>query len=112
MRFDPVPNGPTPSGHAHGVYARDRSEALVCFAQLTTGMSLTPPPLRLPGLDPDRRYRVTPVPLPDPGRAPMRAAPPWWADGIELTGRQLAVHGVQLPVLNPESAVLLHLTTA
>jgi predicted acetyltransferase len=30
----------------------------VSFAVLGTADSLTPPPLRLPGLDPDRRYRV------------------------------------------------------
>jgi len=112
VRFDPVLNGPTASGHAYGVYASDRSEALVAYAQLMTGMSLAPPPLRLPGLALDRRYRVTPIPLPDAGRAPMRAAPHWWAHGIELTGRQLAVHGLQLPILNPESGVLLHLTAA
>ncbi|MEL6893843.1 MAG: alpha-galactosidase, partial [Actinomycetota bacterium] len=31
---------------AHGVYAPDRSEGLISFAQLTTARSLTPPPLR------------------------------------------------------------------
>ena len=30
--------------------------------------------------------------------------------GIELTGRQLAVHGIQPPPLHPESALLLRLT--
>ena len=29
--------------------------------------------------------------------------------GVVLTGRQLAVHGVQLPRLHPESGILLHL---
>ena len=29
--------------------------------------------------------------------------------GVELTGRQLAVHGVRLPAVNPESAVLISL---
>ena len=52
---------------AHGVYAHDRSEALVSFAQLTTSRSLTPPALRLPGLDPDGRYRL------GTRRAPRRA---------------------------------------
>ena len=35
-----------------------------------------------------------------------RTQPSWLAEGIELTGRQLAAHGVQPPVLLPESAVL------
>jgi alpha-galactosidase len=94
---------------AHGMYAADRSEALVSFAQLTTGPSLTPPPLRLPGLDPDRRYRVEHVALPGERWGLASTQPAWLADGVELTGRQLAAHGLRPPVLHPESAVLLHL---
>jgi alpha-galactosidase len=109
VRFDPVVNGNQSSGHAYGVYAPDRSEAVVAYAQLTTGMSLSPPPLRLPGLQPDRRYRIELLALPGAGRAPARRQPAWMAEGIHLTGRQLAMHGLQLPVLNPESMVLLHL---
>ncbi len=90
----------------HGVYAADRSEALVSFAQLTTAASLTPAPLRLPGLDPDRRYRVEHVALPGERWGMALTQPTWLADGIELTGRQLAAHGVRPPVLHPESAVL------
>jgi hypothetical protein len=35
--------------------------------------------------------------------------PGWLADGVELTGRQLAAHGIRPPVLHPESAVLISL---
>ena len=109
VRFDTEP-----PALAHGVYATDRSEALVCFAQLATGMSHRLAPLRLPGLLPAERYRVEPVPLPGQGQGqgrlgPARRQPAWWSDGLTLTGRQLAVHGVQMPTLNPETAVLLHL---
>ena len=93
---------------AHGVYAADRTEALVSFAQMTTGPSLTPPPLRLPGLDPDRRYRIAHVALPGERWGLAATQPAWLADGVELTGRQLAAHGLRPPVLHPESAVLLH----
>ena len=55
---------------AHGVYASDRSEALISFAVLSSPLSHTPPPLRLPGLDPDRRYRVSRVVLPGAGDGP------------------------------------------
>ncbi len=109
VRFDPVLNGTEPSAHAYGVYAADRSEAVVAFAQLTTGMSLSPSPLRLPGLLPDRTYRVEVLALPGSGRAPARQQPAWLLDGIRLTGRQLAGHGLQMPVLNPESLILIHL---
>jgi alpha-galactosidase len=94
---------------AHGVYAADRTEALVSFVQMTTGPSLTPPPLRLPGLDPDRRYRIEHVALPGERWGVASTQPAWLTDGIELTGRQLAAHGLRPPVLHPESAVLLHL---
>ncbi len=30
------------------------------------------------------------------------------ASPVTLTGRQLAVHGLSLPVLNPESVMLIH----
>lgn len=102
-------HGP-PISHAHGVYAVDRSEAVVAFVQLRTGTSLAPPPLRLPGLQMDRTYRIEVLDLPRAGRVPARRQPAWISTGIALTGRQLAVHGLQMPVMNPESAVLLHLT--
>jgi len=120
VRFD-VPGGngaagfgsvPSPAIHAHGVYAPDRSEAVVAVVQLRTADSLTPPPLRLPGLDPDRRYRIELVPIAGQGRlGSARRQPAWLRDGIDLTGAQLAAHGLQLPVMHPETAILLHLTT-
>ena len=103
VRFDPVPDAVEPCGHAYGVYSPDRREALVAYAQLRTGAGLLAPPLRLPGLDPATRYRVEQVPLPGHGAR-------WQASGIELTGAQLAAHGLQLPYLHPESGLLLHLT--
>jgi alpha-galactosidase len=110
VRFDPVDNGIGPSSHAHGVYAADRSEALVAYVQLATGQSLSPAMLRLPGLDPDRVYDVCVVDLPGRRRAAARQQPRWIAEGVRLTGRQLAVHGLQPPVLHPESLLLIHLS--
>ncbi|MBI4933321.1 MAG: alpha-galactosidase [Actinobacteria bacterium] len=102
VRFDPVSNGQGAASHAYGVYSTDRREALVAHAQLTTGMALLPPPVRLPGLLPDTQYRVAQIPLPG-------AQVVWQASGIELTGAQLAAHGIQLPRQHPESGILLHL---
>ena len=36
--------------------------------------------------------------------------PGWIEGGVVLTGRQLAAHGIQPPILHPESAILLTLT--
>jgi alpha-galactosidase len=95
---------------AHGVYATDRSAALVSFAQLTTAASLTPPMLQLPGLDPDSLYRIEHVALPGERWGMASTQPGWLRDGVELTGRQLAAHGIRPPVLHPESAVLFSLS--
>ena len=111
VRFDPLASGPDVTMFAHGVYATDRSEALVAAVQLRTGISLVPPMLRLPGLDPDRRYRIDVIRMPGRGHSPARRQPGWLRDGLELTGRQLARLGIQLPALSPETAVLLHLTS-
>ena len=104
VRFDTEP-----AFVAHGVYATDRSEGIVSFARVATSPGLTPPPLRLPGLDPERHYRVEHVALPRERPGPNRTAPAWWSDGLTATGRDLATVGLQLPALHPESAVLLHL---
>ena len=102
MRFDPVRNGQTAASQAYGVYRADRREAVVAHVQLTTGMSLLAPPLRLPGLVADAHYTITNVPLPG-------SRLEWPASGLVLTGAQLAGHGVQLPRQHPESGMLLHL---
>ena len=104
VRFDTEPEF-----CAHGVYAPDRSEALVSFAQLATSRSLTPPALRLPGLDPDGRYRLEHVALPGERWGMSATQPAWLTEGVELTGRQLAAHGIRPPVMLPESAVLFSL---
>ncbi len=99
-----------PSSCAHGVHASDRSSAIVSFAQLTTAPSPTPSPLRVPGLDPEASYRVEHLPIPGETGGAARVQPAWMNDGATLTGRQLAVHGIQPPILHPESAVLFTLT--
>lgn len=107
VRFD------TDTGYlAHGVYSTERSEGIVSFAQLATTPSLTPPPLRLPGLDRDESYRVEHLRLPHERWGSARTQPGWLSDtgGVVLTGRQLAAHGIQPPTLHPESAVLFTLT--
>ncbi len=97
-----------PHAFVHGVLARDRRSALIAYVQLTTAQAQLPRPVRIPELDPDRRYRVELL------AAPGRRAGDWLThgslpvqDGLELTGRQLAAHGVRLPVVSPEAVELL-----
>ncbi|HEV7646998.1 MAG TPA: alpha-galactosidase [Actinophytocola sp.] len=94
---------PDPAAYVHGVVARDRSAAVFAYVQLRTSARGVPAPMRLPGLDPDRRYRVD---LLEPAGPPMTIgrAPGWTPR--ELTGRVLAEVGLRPPVLAPEQAWL------
>jgi len=56
-----------PSFAVHGVIAHDRSEALFALVQLTSPETSAPGAVRLPGLDPARRYHVRVQP---PGNLP------------------------------------------
>jgi alpha-galactosidase len=105
VRFDT-----DPAYNANGVYAPDRSQAIVSFAQLRSAPSQTPPPLRLPGLDADAVYLVKHLGIPFERWGAARVQPTWLQNGVRLTGRQLAAHGIQPPTLHPESAVLFQLT--
>lgn len=95
-----------PHALVHGVLATDRAAALIAYVQLSTAQQLLPRPVRVPDLDPDTRYDVGLLALPGSGgRSLTRSAMPV-ERGVVLTGRQLAVHGVRLPAMMPESLVL------
>jgi alpha-galactosidase len=97
-----------PSFAVHGVVAPDRSDALFALVQLATPVTSVPGAVRLPGLDPDRRYRVRRQP---PGDAPTVRGlrpPAWLAEGVvTLPGAVLEQAGVRAPALYPEQLLLL-----
>ncbi len=98
-----------------GALARDRSQAVLTVVSTVTGRGVTPGTVPLPGLDPDRTYRLrvrTEAGLP----ATVQAAPPaWWdracGDGILVSGAALGSVGLAMPVLAPAQGFLLHLET-
>jgi alpha-galactosidase len=102
-------DAPDPAFRVHGVVAQDRESALFALVALDAPRAALPPPLRLPGLDPDRLYTVQPI-----GAAPktVQDSPPeWLAKGsITLPGRVLAEAGLPVPLLAPEQALLLELS--
>ncbi len=66
-------------------------------------------PVCLPGLDPDRMYRVTlPLPWPEPS-ARFLANKRAWRDGFALSGKALGQAGLALPLSHPETAWLVAL---
>ncbi|MFI1994366.1 alpha-galactosidase [Actinoplanes sp. NPDC020271] len=101
---------PDPAVLLHGVVAQDRSSAVFALVTLDSPAAALPPPIRFPGLDPDRLYTVRT--LGHPPRVVQDAPPPWLAAGaVTLPGRVLAEVGLPAPLLVPEQAVLLSLDT-
>ncbi len=99
---------PDSSALVHGVVAHDGSEALFAYVQLTTTDATVPPPVRLVGLDPDRRYHVSRLPLPGAVWSPGKSTPRWWDEGLDVSGALLAAVGLPVAVHVPESATLIH----
>ncbi|WP_375386105.1 alpha-galactosidase [uncultured Microbacterium sp.] len=100
-----------PAQLVHGVVAPDRSHAVFSVTMLTSPASATPPPARLPGLDPDGLYTVTPLLMGGKPTTVEDAPPPWFAAGrIELSGRVLAELGLLLPLLAPQQALVVEVT--
>ena len=96
-----------PHALVHGVLAADRSEGLLAYVQLTTAQHLSPRPVRIPELDANRRYNVRLVGLAGRHSSWLSRKRMAVEDGIELTGRQLAAHGVRVPASLPESLHLI-----
>jgi alpha-galactosidase len=119
---------PDPNLLAYGVIAPDRSSAIYTVVSMGRSEVMLPGRLRFPGLDPDRRYRIRPIPVGSPpsGLNP----PPWWraittefepsgerralgwglppdgGDGLVLSGAALASTGVMAADIHPEHAIL------
>ena len=105
----------------HGVVSSNRREALYECSVGESAPSNAAPLLHLDGLDPARAYRVTVVPDPlapvddEPGDAAPEDAevqPGWWENGVIVSGRMLAAHGIQAPPRGPSGVVLLRVERA
>ena len=97
----------------HGVVAADASSALFAVVAMTATRDAVVGPATLPGLDPDREYRVAPVRLGAWPRVVQDAMPPWWESGsVTMSGRMLAGVGIPMPLLAPEQALVLEVRQA
>lgn len=100
---------PTDDRYVHALVAPRADEALIALVTLATAAVAVPAPLRLPGLDPHRAYRIEPVALGAPPHAVQDAPPAWLADGgLTVSGALLAELGLPVPLLGPEQALVLH----
>ncbi|MFJ8896547.1 alpha-galactosidase [Leifsonia sp. NPDC102414] len=97
-----------------GVVSTDRSEAVFSWARLGTSAPAQSGRVRLPGLDPDRGYRIRV--RDEIGRTSLHENPPAWlvqaaGDGFSVSGRVAGGAGLPLPTLDAQQAILIHLTS-
>ena len=99
----------------HGVIAADKSSALVSIAQVASTTSLVNDRVRIDGLDGTTLYRVNMAPMLIMAHVelgPAAVQPAWLRNGLMATGQQLAVVGLQPPIMNPESAIIISIQAA
>ncbi len=101
---------PDPAAWLYGVVSPDKRDAVFVYAQLATSAEISPARLRLPGLDPVLRYRVTTAEGLEVPSAATQRAPGWLTSGVTLPGVALAAHGLEPPMYNyPGQALVLEL---
>jgi alpha-galactosidase len=89
-----------------GVVAAAGEEALYAFSVVERPRTWPVGRIGLPGLDDTRTYSVSAV-FPADER-PGGAQPPWIAGDVVLSGRVLRLLGLEMPSLDPDRSVLLH----
>lgn len=97
---------------AHGVVSEDKSQALLLISQLAMPVYSFTSPLHIPGLEAKARYQITllepsTIPLVGKGGHTMHKLPEWVKTPQTATGEWLQKAGLVLPVLDPESAILI-----
>ena len=100
-----------------GVVAADGSEAVFSWARLGTSGASQSGRVLLPGLDPDRTYRLRVRTEIGHTHTHEIAEPAWFteastAPGITLPGTLLTTIGLPMPTLAPAQATVIHLTTS
>ncbi|QAV70348.1 alpha-galactosidase [Salinibacterium sp. UTAS2018] len=97
-----------------GIVADDATgvvDAVFWVTCLDTPSDAVPTSRRLPGLDPHRDYRVSPVDVGAEAATYPGTAPAWWHEGeLTLSGAVLGSVGLQLPILHPDEALVLRVT--
>jgi len=99
---------------AHGVVSEDRHRAIFLVSQLAMPDYTLMAPLRVAGLEAGARYEVTLLDHPDiqitgEGGHTMRKLPEWMTTPQTVSGEWLQQAGLALPILDPESAILIGL---
>lgn len=92
-----------------GMMVTHGDKALALIAQTAFSPEFDAAPVRLAGLEPEARYRVTlPEPWPPKARHYLAQADEW-RSGLTLSGNALMTQGLALPLTHPETAWLIAL---
>lgn len=92
--------------YTYGV--QNDKEMLLTVCQLTMPDAVYPEPLRFGYLDDHKRYLVELVDSPPNGTKLMKEWPQWFDNTLEVSGQVLNEIGLALPLLDPETALLIH----
>jgi alpha-galactosidase len=96
---------PDDTAWMYGVVATDASTALMSYVQLDEPRNDQPAALRVPGLDPGRRYRITDV-TPGPRRPRRPGLDEPRSEGFEVSGAALTGIGLAIPSQRPLTPVV------
>jgi alpha-galactosidase len=106
VRADPVEEG----SWLHGVVAADQSEAVFSYVRLETSPSAVGGRIRLPGLDPEKRYELVRRDEVGLAGATETRPPDWYVAGrATARGSVFEQLGLPAPLLNPGQGIVLHL---
>jgi len=98
---------------AQSVVSQDRSHAIVTLAAIDSPPHIPGPALRMAGLDPERRYRVTRVTIDGAvDTISARWQPAWWNEEVVVQGSFLSKIGLPMPTLRPQEAALIEVRVA
>ena len=95
-----------------GIVSEDRKQGLFIVSQLAMPDSTLMPVLRMPGLEPGAQYQIALLDHPNiqltgQGGHTMRKLPAWMETPQTASGEWLMQAGISLPILDPESAILI-----
>ncbi|HDS3786697.1 TPA: alpha-galactosidase [Enterobacter ludwigii] len=103
---------PDASTLAQGIVSEDKTQGLFMVSQLAMPDYTLMMPLRMPGLDAQAQYCITLLDHPNirltgEGGHTMRKLPAWMETSQTASGEWLMQAGIALPILDPETAILI-----
>jgi len=96
--------------HCQNIYGvKNDQEILLSVCQLKMPEYALPAPLRIPDVDINATYKVQIVEAPEASFQLMKSRVDWWENEVILSGASLKYIGLSVPILDPESALILSL---